>query len=391
MAQPREVAWLQQRAAEEMGATKAGVVRPAEQRHAQMEAGACNFTFQEMVWCGALHVSVGRRDERVRRDGRPPHHPTSLRPAAMSLVSVQNAFYQGAYRRCIAQATSQTSFADASEPGVLSLLLYAARAQIALGEPQAALELVPASAAQTPSEALAPAASAVRQLATYSLALDTADLGAADDALAALTELAADAEFAADTAELGVSSPAIVRLCTATAMVQDGDPLGALDVLSAGSVGEGGDLELVALRIHILLSINRTDLAQQLFTEARSWAEDSLLIQLVEAWIGLARGGRAAQQAYYVYDEMATAPTAATSEPSDQATVLAAKAASQMALSQWGEAEATLNQAKILDPSNANVLANVAILAPHLSRTEVGLQEAITYVPSFDIAAFACD
>lgn len=298
----------------------------------------------------------------------------------MSLLSVQTAFYQNAYRRCIAEATSQFGAGEASNPSVLALRLYAARAHIALGEPEQALSLVPTSAAEDPAGPLTSAASAVRRLAQYDAALTAADLGAADDALAALTELAADSEFSPDTADLGLSGPTIVRLCAATAMVQDGDPLGALDILGTNSASEPTDLEAIALRIHILLSIHRTDLAQQLFNQARTWADDSLLIQLVEAWIGLVQGGRAAQQAYYVYDEMATAPSAPGSKPSDQATLLAAKAASQMALSQWKDAQATLSQATSLDPTNSDALANAAILQPHLSRDTAHVQEAIAYV-----------
>jgi hypothetical protein len=88
-----------------------------------------------------------------------------------------------------------------------------------------------------------------------------------------------------------------------------------------------------ALAAHILLRIHRADLAQKEYAAARQWADDSLLIQvrpssfpspplltslppppgaklikLIEAYLGLTSGGRAAQQAYYVYDELAADP-----------------------------------------------------------------------------------
>lgn len=43
----------------------------------------------------------------------------------------------------------------------------------------------------------------------------------------------------------------------------------------------------VALQVQILLSQDRLDLARQAYEQARTWAEDSLVIQLCEAWIGL--------------------------------------------------------------------------------------------------------
>jgi len=43
----------------------------------------------------------------------------------------------------------------------------------------------------------------------------------------------------------------------------------------------------VALIIQIHLQQNRTDLAQKEAQRARKWAQDSLLVNLAEAWIGL--------------------------------------------------------------------------------------------------------
>lgn len=44
----------------------------------------------------------------------------------------------------------------------------------------------------------------------------------------------------------------------------------------------------VALIVHIYLSIARPDLAKKEYEAAKKWADDSLLIQMVEATIGLA-------------------------------------------------------------------------------------------------------
>ena len=43
----------------------------------------------------------------------------------------------------------------------------------------------------------------------------------------------------------------------------------------------------MALIVHIYLSIARADLAKKEFEAAKKWADDSLLIQIIEATIGL--------------------------------------------------------------------------------------------------------
>ncbi len=187
----------------------------------------------------------------------------------MSAFEIQSLFYQGAYSACVQQATAQSS--DPSNPATQQSLLYAGRAHIALGHPSAALSLLPASL-----ESANPAVAGVRQLATFVAAQQKGDAQAADEALARLTELL-------DEAVVGDANGQVVRVCAATAMARDGDPIGALEALDVGSgKGKSRELECIALGIHILLSINRIDLAQAEFNAARAWADDSLLIQVRE-------------------------------------------------------------------------------------------------------------
>lgn len=91
-------------------------------------------------------------------------------------------------------------------------------------------------------------------------------------------------------------------------------------------------------------------------------------VQLIEAWLGLAGGGRSSQQAYYVYDELAQNPAHASQPSTVQ--VLVGKAAAQMVLGNYKEANQTLEQAEQLvskicstlmqDRSADNVFACVA-------------------------------
>jgi coatomer protein complex subunit epsilon len=46
-------------------------------------------------------------------------------------------------------------------------------------------------------------------------------------------------------------------------------------------------VEAVALIVHIHLQQNRTDLALKEVIAAKKWAQDSLLINIAESWVGL--------------------------------------------------------------------------------------------------------
>jgi coatomer subunit epsilon len=48
-----------------------------------------------------------------------------------------------------------------------------------------------------------------------------------------------------------------------------------------------GVVEAVALIVQIHLEQNRLDLAIKEVTAARRWAQDSLLVNLAESWVGL--------------------------------------------------------------------------------------------------------
>lgn len=98
----------------------------------------------------------------------------------------------------------------------------------------------------------------------------------------------------------------------------------------------------VALLVQLYLSMDRLDLAKQTYTQAKVWAEDSLIIQLCEAWIGLRQGGEddgGYQSAFYCYDEMSQLPSA------NNPVVLNGKAVAQAAMHRWPEAEAPLAEA----------------------------------------------
>jgi len=89
---------------------------------------------------------------------------------------------------------------------------------------------------------------------------------------------------------------------------------------------------------------------------ARRWAQDSLLANLSESWVGLRVGGEKYQSAFYVYEELASAP--ATSSPIS----IVGQAIAEMHLGRLPEAEVALQAALQKYPNDIQLLANAIVL-----------------------------
>lgn len=117
-----------------------------------------------------------------------------------------------------------------------------------------------------------------------------------------------------------------------------------------------GSLEAVALLVQIHLQNNRTDLAVKEVGAAKRWAQDSLLINLAEAWTNLRVGGSEKyQSAYYVFEELASAPGA-------KGKSLVGQAVSELLLGRVEEAESALNQVLEGEDADADAIANALVL-----------------------------
>lgn len=275
-----------------------------------------------------------------------------------TLFQVQSLFYQGAYQGCIDLALSSSSNASSSDPSSISTLLYAARSHLARSpaDPASALSLLS-------SLKSSPQIQAVQSLARFIQAQTQNNSDTMSQEIVNLTELL-------DHAVVGDSSGQTIRCAAATALFLDGDSEEALNTLGIGT-GTSKEIECVALGVHILLSIHRLDLAEKEYLAARTWADDSLLIQLIEAWIGLAKGGRATQQAYYVYDELAQNPSAVGTK--NAVPSLVGKATALAANGDWEGARKQLEEAARLDPENAEIAANRLVVETHAGETTDGL------------------
>ena len=175
-----------------------------------------------------------------------------------------------------------------------------------------------------------------------------------------------------DVVEPGELSSEIVRYQVGLALYEHGDAQKALETLGVTGAGGSTELECIALGVHILLAIHRIDLAEKEYLLAQQQNDDSILVQYMEAWIGLVRGGRATQQAYYVYDEMSQ--NSMIAQTPNMAPSLVGKAVAQAAQDHLSNASGTLHEALALDPANTLALANQAV-AKSLD-SETGVPEA---------------
>lgn len=125
------------------------------------------------------------------------------------------------------------------------------------------------------------------------------------------------------------------------------------------------------MQIH--LRQNRPDLAAKEAQRARKWAQDSLLVNIAEAWIGMRevntwpaqspyqkltilQGGEKYQSAFYVFEELAQ------QSQTTSAHSLVAQAVSELHLGRYDEAQAALQQAVELNPNSADTIANLIVL-----------------------------
>ena len=203
------------------------------------------------------------------------------------LVNVHTAFIQGQYTAVVNDFSPDTF----SESNRLPIRILQYRAQCELGQYDQVLSEVSAGEAKK-----TPDLAAVRTYASY----------LSKRADSAVTE----AEQLAETASENLT----VQLLCGTVLARAGKEEQALKLLGSHQ----GSLDAVALIVQIHLMQNRTDLALQQAKAARSFAQDALLVNLAESWIGVRKGGDEYQKAFYVFEELAQAPSSAAALHDDR-------------------------------------------------------------------------
>lgn len=195
------------------------------------------------------------------------------------LYNVKQRFFLGAYKSLVEQNLPEQSSEDYTP-----ILFYKARAHIALGDTEPIASLIP-----TDTENLA-----LKSVVVFANYISTP---AGDAALEELRDLSVEIE--GDDVEATEREKGWVRVVAGTAFARAGEIEEALETLGAESTTE--NLEAVAIAVQIYLSIHRPDLARKAFDRAKQWAEDDLLLQLIESTIGLITGkdGYSDSQSFY--------------------------------------------------------------------------------------------
>ncbi|KAH6968576.1 hypothetical protein HG530_013452 [Fusarium avenaceum] len=238
------------------------------------------------------------------------------------LINIHNYFHQGQYQEVVDFDTSSFSPDNALPARILVL-----RARLALGQSEDVLDDVKGE-----SE---PELQALGALAEF-------NLGKADSAVQTIEKLVSSA-----------ADNTTVQVIGGTVLQAAGKSEEALALLTQHQ----GSLDAVSLIVQIHLQQNRTDLALKEVTAARRWAQDSLLVNLAESWVGLRVGGEKYQQAFYVYEELAQAPSTSSVR------TLVSQAVCELHLGRTEEAQAALDQALEKDTNNADAIANLLVLS----------------------------
>lgn len=204
---------------------------------------------------------------------------------------------------------------DPNSPDYTPTLVYKARAYIALNDPSGALDLIPSETEDVSLQGVA-------ALARY--------VGAPDESLkdAALEELRdLCVEIEGEDSEAEQKEKDMVKVLAGTAFARAGEVEEALETLGAGTshenleayvptllvpdVHSSDDMKIisVALIVQIYLSISRPDLARKELERAKRWAEDDVLLQLIEASIALVTGKDGYNDPHSFYTEQLANPS----------------------------------------------------------------------------------
>ncbi|KAF9917557.1 hypothetical protein BX616_000605 [Lobosporangium transversale] len=265
-----------------------------------------------------------------------------------TLFAIRNLFYSGNYNQVIADTTSSRTRASANQVTIHQLDLFLYRSLIAIKDYN--------RVAQEITESHALGLQALKAQAVYLDAVQSADATGRDAALSHLRELLLihspeDSQPEVTALEVKV---VVGQVLGAEGLVEE-----ALTVL----LPHNNHLESVAVVVQIYLQMNRLDLAKKEVEACKSWAEDAMLAQLMEAWVGLrVGGGERYQNAYYIYEEIATSSTSPTVKS------LVGEAVCNIQMGQYPEAEGILQEALAKEPTNTDAIVNQIVLSTLLNK-----------------------
>ena len=150
----------------------------------------------------------------------------------------------------------------------------------------------------------------------------------------------------------------------------------------------------VALIVQIHLQQNRSDLALKEVQAAKRWAQDSLLVNLAESWVGMRvvcvyltlvsgyrvyhqltiiQGGEQYQSAFYVYEELASTPSTTASLS------IVGQAVAELHLGRLPEAEAALTAALEKYPNETELISNSVVLNALAGKPTADLEQYVSH------------
>ncbi|KAG0031614.1 hypothetical protein BGZ81_000892 [Podila clonocystis] len=265
-----------------------------------------------------------------------------------TLFAIRNLYYSGNYTQVIADTTAPRHRAQATAATAHEYDLFLFRALIALKNYT--------KVAQEITESHALGLQALKAQAVYLDAVQSADTAGRDAALAHLREMLQVENPDDQHPEVTALE---VKVVVGQVLASEGLVEEALGVL----LPHGNHLESVAVVVQIYLQMNRLDLAKKEVEACKAWAEDAMLAQLMEAWVGLrVGGGDRYQNAYYIYEEIATSSTSPTVKS------MIGEAVCNIQMGQYPEAEGILQEALAKEPTNTDVIVNQIVLSTLLSK-----------------------
>jgi coatomer protein complex subunit epsilon len=236
------------------------------------------------------------------------------------LYHIKQQFILGAYKTLI-----KTPLPSPTSPDYTPTVLYQSRAHIALSDPASALKLI----GDAPTNVALKAASSLARF----VAKEQSTGGEKDEgALEELRDLCVEIE--GDDVEGGDRDKETVKIVAGTAFARAGEVEEALETL-----GGTQNLEAVALTVQIYLSIHRPDLARREYDRAKSWAEDDLLLQLIESTIGLVTGKDSYSNSSSFYTEQLGNPSLTSTH------LLTARGVTRILRGEINEAKSDLEEA----------------------------------------------
>ncbi|ERL86509.1 coatomer subunit epsilon [Dendroctonus ponderosae] len=251
-------------------------------------------------------------------------------PEIDELFEVKNFFYTGNYQQCINEAAK---IRKPSTPEIATLRdIFTYRSYIAQNKFLVVLDEI--------QIASAPEIYPLKMLAEY--------LHSKSNRTAVLEQIAVKVDTVAGNETL--------VLVAATIYIQEGNLDAAYRYLHSSE-----SLEALAFMVHILLALDRVDLALKKLKEMQEKDDDATLTQLAQAWIHTALGGDKLQDAYYIYQELVDKFGATP-------LLLNGQAVTFIGQGKYEEADAALQEALDKDSNNAEILINMIALQKHLDK-----------------------